>query len=78
MTEAQDLPTNSVLEVKLDYIKEAINVIKADVKEIKNDYVSRREFDSKISEISDKTVARFIVSETRIADLYKTVYWVIG
>jgi hypothetical protein len=45
-----DQPNNAVLEVKLDYIQRAVTTIQSDVKEIKNDYVSRREFSTAISD----------------------------
>lgn len=45
-------PPNSALDVKLEYLGRDIREIKSDVKEIKADYVSRREFESKLAEIN--------------------------
>lgn len=60
-------PTNSVLEVKLDYIQRDIGVIKADIKEIKNDYISRREFTEAQHDL-----------QKEIALLKKLIFGVIG
>lgn len=49
-----DVPTNSVLEVKLDYIQKDVLVIRQDVKDIKNEYVSRREFTDALTAIRDE------------------------
>lgn len=38
------IPKQSSADVKLDYMQRDIHEIKGDVKDIKNDYVSRREF----------------------------------
>lgn len=84
-----EVPTNDVLNVKLDYIQKDIAVIKADVKEIKADYVTRREFetqlrdsisfsDSKIVTAKEVADARFGVLETRTDKLYNIVYWFLG
>lgn len=53
MSNNDQQPNNSVLEVKLDYIQKDIKVIKEDVKEIKNDYLTRREFGDYRDEIKD-------------------------
>ena len=60
-------PSNSVLEVKLDYIQKDIMVIKQDVKEIKSDFVSRREFSETLKELKDQ-----------IKPLKQFVYGIIG
>jgi hypothetical protein len=51
MSNETEQPNNAVLEVKLDFIQKDIAVIKSDVKEIKNDYLTRREFSSQQTEI---------------------------
>lgn len=50
MTE-QEQPNNAVLAVKLDYISKDITAIKSDIKDIKNDSISRREFTTYTDEI---------------------------
>lgn len=62
----QDQPSNSVLEVKLTYISKDIGEIKTDIKEIKSDYVSRREFTDGLETIRGE-----------IAPLKKIVYGLI-
>lgn len=71
-------PTNSTLDVKLDYIQRDLNVIKSDVKEMKGDYISRREFGDKTKELEDKIIARLESNDEKLKDLFKMVYWVIG
>lgn len=78
MNEVKDFPSNSVLEVKLDYIQKDIAVIKSDVKEIKSDYISRREHEAKIIEITDKVDTRFKANEENTKKLYTLVYWIGG
>lgn len=51
MSEPQEQPNNEVLAVKLDYIQRDISVIKADLKDIKNDAIGRREYAEKIKDI---------------------------
>ncbi len=60
-------PPNAALNVKLDYIQRDINEIKGDVKEIKNDYVSRREFNDTLKSLREE-----------IAPLKKFVYGIIS
>lgn len=85
----RDSPSNSVLEVKLDYIQKDIAVIKSDVKEIKSDYVTRREFENNLrdlaakttliaQELDTKTDTRFKVAEERIDKIYTVLYWFLG
>lgn len=47
----EDITTNEVLNVKLDYIQKDIAIIKTDIKEIKSDYIIRREFNEALVEI---------------------------
>jgi len=56
--EINDQPTNSILELKLDYITKDIKEIKADIKEMKGDYLSRREFEEKSKSTEDKCIVR--------------------
>ncbi len=44
-------PPNSALDVKLDYIGKDITEIKTDIKEIKSDYIIRREFNEALKDI---------------------------
>lgn len=74
----EDITTNEVLNVKLDYIQKDIAVIKSDVKEIKSDYITRREFVEKIQDFDRITDTRFKVAEGRVDKLYSIVYWVVG
>lgn len=71
-------PPNSALNVKLDYIQRDINEIKGDVKDMKKDYVSRREFSDSLKDLGDKTETHFIVIEDRVGKLYSIVYWFMG
>ena len=73
-----ETPPNSVLEVKLDYIQRDIKVIKDDVKEMKADYVTRREFDNNLKEVSDTSKARFLINEKNIDMLLSYVKWIVG
>lgn len=72
---ANEITTNEVLSVKLDFMQKDIAVIKGDVKEIKSDFVSRREFAEKTKEELDKNEARFKVGEDKVGKLYSIVYW---
>ena len=67
-------PTNSVLEVKLDYIQKDINVIKSDVKDIKNDYISRREFGVSNKDLEEKLSERISVVNDK-ANQHSKVIW---
>lgn len=72
MSNENQQPNNSVLEVKLDYIQKDIKVIKEDVKEIKNDYLTRREFGDyrdEVKEIYDDHELRMRDQETFISNL---------
>lgn len=72
MSNENQQPNNSVLEVKLDYIQKDIKVIKEDVKEIKNDYLTRREFGDyrdEIKEIYEDHELRIRDQETFISNL---------
>lgn len=60
-------PSNSALNVKLDYIQRDINEIKADVKDIKKEYVSRMEFNEAMKSMREE-----------IAPLKKFVYAIIS
>ncbi len=71
-------PPNSALSVKLDYMQRDIGEIKSDVKSIKSDYISRREHDQDIKELSDKTTTHFGVVEDRVNKIYSIVYWFMG
>jgi len=50
----EETPTNGVLEVKLDYVLRDISIIKTDLKEIKQDFITRREFETSNFEINEK------------------------
>ncbi len=67
MTEIIDQPPNSALNVKLDYMQRDIKEIKDDVKDIKNEYVSRREFTDSVKAIREE-----------ISPLKKFVYAIIS
>jgi hypothetical protein len=69
-----DQPSNSALEVKLDYLQRDIREIKSDVKEIKNDYVSRREFESRFLESDNSVTERFKPIKEDVSFLKKVVY----
>ena len=71
-------PTNSTLDVKLDYIQRDLNVIKSDVKEMKGDYISRREFGDKTKELEEKILTRLEINEEKLKEVFRMVYWVIG
>lgn len=71
-------PTNAALEVKLDYIQRDISVIKTDIKEIKNDYVSRREFDNKITEVQNSFNERMTEITDKVTLLNKVLYGIVG
>lgn len=70
-------PNNAVLEVKLDYISKDITTIKADIKEIKNDFVARREFNDAIA-VLRKQITSPVDHETRIRALETRVWKFIG
>lgn len=75
---AEEITTNTVLAVKLDFMQKDVNEIKADVKEMKSEYIPRREALSIAKELSEKTEARFVVGEERVNRLYSIVYWFMG
>lgn len=64
------------LEVKLDYIHQDVKDVKLDIKEMKDSYVSRREFEDKIADIEEKLIDKVISNAERIDTLYKMVYGV--
>lgn len=70
MPEQNEQPNNAVLEVQLKYISKDISEIKSDVKEMKSDYVSRREFETRLSEV----IARVSI----ITKILYTIASVIG
>lgn len=59
----EEQPPNSALDVKLDYIQRDIGEIKKDMKEIKADYIIRREFNEALKDI-----------RTQLAFFQKIVY----
>lgn len=73
-----ETPTNSVLEVKLDYIQQDIKVIKSDVKEMKSEYITRREFEEKSKENKDAVDVQFDTINEKVSLLNRVLYWVIG
>lgn len=60
-------PPNSALNVKLDYIQRDVTEIKGDIKDVKKDYISRREFTDALTALRDE-----------IAPLRKFVYAIIS
>jgi hypothetical protein len=77
MSEPLEQPNNAVLEVKLDYISKDITVIKADIKEIKSDFIARREFNDAISTLR-KQIVNPSDHESRIRALETRVWKFIG
>lgn len=75
---SNDAPTNEVLSVKLDYIQKDLVVIKSDVKEMKADYVTRREFDTNLKDTLDTTKTRFAINEKNIETIFSYVKWIVG
>lgn len=71
-------PNNGVLAVKLDYIQKDISTIKADVKEIKADFISRREFETQMKDIDAKFTAAIKVNEDKTVFISRIVYSVIS
>lgn len=63
MPEQQEQPNNEVLAVKLDYIREDIKIIKGDIKEIKSDFIARREFNDYKKEINSELIANHAAIE---------------
>jgi len=60
-----DQPTNSILEVKLDYITKDIHEMKSDIKEMKGDYLSRREFEERSKATEEKGIVRIKESDEK-------------
>jgi len=54
---------NSV-DVKLDYLQRDMREIKGDIKDIKNDFINRREFTEGLNEVRNQ-----------IAPIRKALYW---
>ena len=77
MSEPLEQPNNAVLEVKLDYISKDITVIKADIKEIKSDFIARREFNEAVSTLR-KQITNPADHEARIRALETRVWKFIG
>lgn len=61
--------SNNVLAVKLDYIQKDISVIKADLKDMKNDAIGRREYTEKIKDID--TAVLGLSTEVEILKEYR-------
>ena len=76
MSDPIEQPNNAVLEVKLDYISKDITVIKSDIKEIKSDFIARREFNDTVSTLR-KQITNPADHEERIRTLEKYI-WRIG
>lgn len=71
-------PSNSILEVKLDYIQKDLAVIKGDVKEIKADFISRREFDADLKDLGIQNSLRFAAIEDKVSILNRVLYGMVG
>lgn len=69
---------NDVISVKLDYIQKDIAVIKADIKDIKSDYISRREFGTQVSDTNDKNQVQFDNITEKVSLINRTLYWTIA
>lgn len=70
MPDTYEQPNNEVLAVKLDYISKDISTIKADIKEMKNDAIGRREYNDNKKEYD----LQFISIHTDI-ELLKEFRW---
>lgn len=73
--EKEDLPTNSVLAVKLDYISKDISAIKNDVADIKKDNITRREFETHVKDTDDKLTNKLLLVDQKIAEVAKDSDW---
>lgn len=71
MVDESNIPSNGILEVKLDYIQKAVTSIQIDVKDIKNDYISRREFTEALSAVRREF-------EEQVSPVRKFVYGIIS
>jgi len=78
MSDPADTPSNSILELKLDYIKKDIEIIKSDVKEIKSDFISRREFENQTKDSDEKYQAQFATVLEKVTLLNRVLYWTVG
>lgn len=79
LRELSDIKTNLALNTQqTSNLEKNVNEIKTDIKEIKNDYVSRREFNDFTRESGEKTVTHFVTMEERVNKLYSIVYWFMG
>lgn len=71
-------PPNSALDVKLNYMQKTMDEIKTDVKEIKNDYIIRREFNDGIKLIQEKYELEIGQLKRDIGFLRKVIYSFFG
>lgn len=74
----QEIPNNSVLEVKLDYIQNDIKQIKNDVREIKQDFISRREYETGEKDYDSKIQTQMETLTEKVALLNRVLYWTIA
>lgn len=70
----QTEPTNSTLAITLEYIKKDIIEIKSDVKDIKSEYVLRREFQDKLLEQEERMMYKIDSLNERISVPLKAMY----
>lgn len=73
-----DMPSNSILELKLTYIQNDLKEIKNDVKEMKADYVTRREFDNALKRIEEVTDEKIVIINESIKPLRQFVYSLVA
>lgn len=74
----EESPSNSILAIKLNYIQEDLRVIKSDVKEIKSDFVTRREFEQELKESEKRSVVTYNSINEKVATLNKAINSVVA
>jgi 3-dehydroquinate dehydratase len=67
----EEAVSNSVLEVKLDYLQKDITAIRVDVKEMKSDVIFRREFNEAMVTLRKEHEASLTLRDDRIEALEK-------
>lgn len=74
MPDIQTNTTNEVLAVKLDYIQKDLNAIKEDIRDIKNENITRREFNEALVVIRREAETENKILKDSLALVWKVIY----
>lgn len=75
---AEDITTNEVLSTKLDYIQKDITTIKGDIREIKSDFITRREHETSVKDLDSRYQIQISDINNKVSFLNKVLYSLVG